>query len=162
MHCGISKGQSACQFPGRKRRKALSEQRRPSCARGCRRNGEKWNDCALFRRCRREPFTSLAGFRFWLWLGRLLDFLFAFILVSHGSKFDTKGARGESPGANRNSPALGSIVQNSFFLSEKLLALRVCVKSRIENAEGHPIRVASAEYGAASMRGLSGASAEDC
>ena len=45
--------------------------------------------CRLFRRGRRKHFGSAAGFRFRLGLRSLLDFLLAFVLVSHGCKCDT-------------------------------------------------------------------------
>jgi len=45
----------------------------------------------LLRRGRRESFASLRGFRFRLWLGRLLDFFSTFVFASHGCKCATKG-----------------------------------------------------------------------
>ncbi len=43
----------------------------------------------LFGRSGREDFAFAPWLRFWLGLGRLLSFFFAFIFASHGSQDDT-------------------------------------------------------------------------
>src|ERR1035437_4480750 len=55
---------------------------------------------ALFWRGWRQLIALAAGFRFGLRFRRFLDFLFAFIFASHGSKHDTKGLRDERDNAN--------------------------------------------------------------
>ena len=50
----------------------------------------EWAGTGQFRRGRGEHIRSAPGFWFGLWLRSLLDFLFAFIFVSHASKHDTK------------------------------------------------------------------------
>jgi len=70
----------------------------------------------LFRRGRREPFASAAGFWFRLRFGRLLLFLLAFVFASHGSKCATKGHSGERTKCRRATKrALARVKREGWF-----------------------------------------------
>jgi hypothetical protein len=82
---------------GRRRKKALSGQRKPFRVSSAALWSGRTAMVLLRRRGRREPFTSLSGFRFRLRLGRLLDFFPAFVFASHVCKCATTGGMGGRP-----------------------------------------------------------------